>query len=422
MSAASILALYVALFALRLLWESGLTLLNTRHVRRVSTAPPDFVLQVMDRDTYARSVDYTLTRSRFALVSGLASSAIVLTVVLSGALGTLDRLVTSWLLPGYTEGLAYFFIISILFTIVSLPGSLYLQFVIEQRFGFNKMTPRLFFADLAKNLAVSAVLLTPVLLAVFWFVDRAGPWWWLFGFGGMTLFQLVVTVIYPTVIAPLFNKFTPLEEGRLRTAIHSLADKLGFATRGIFVMDGSKRSRHSNAYFTGLGKAKRVVLFDTLVAGMSHESLVAVLAHEIGHEKKHHVRKGLAFSLAMTLAGFWILSLLIGYEPFYRAFGFERMSTYALLVIMSFCAGPFTFFLAPLFAAWSRKHEYEADRFAVDATGSASGLKAALIGLGRSNLSNLTPHPLYSFYHYSHPTLAERVAAMEAHEAHSRGG
>jgi STE24 endopeptidase len=187
-------------------------------------------------------------------------------------------------------------------------------------------------------------------------------------------------------------------------------------------MDGSKRSRHSNAYFTGLGKAKRVVLFDTLITSMPQESLVAVLAHEIGHEKKHHIRTMLAFSLAMTLAGFWILSLLLGYEPFYRAFGFDRMSTYALLVIMSFCAGPFTFFLAPLFAMWSRKHEYEADRFAVDATGSASGLKAALVGLGRSNLCNLTPHPLYSFYHYSHPTLAERVAAMEAHEARSRGG
>jgi STE24 endopeptidase len=374
----------------------------------------------MDRQTYARSVDYTLTRGRFALVSGLVSSAIVVAVVLGGGLGALDRLVAGWRLPGGLPGLAYFFGISIFFALVSLPASLYAQFVIEQRFGFNKMTLRLFFADMAKDLGVSMVLLTPVLLALFWFVERTGRWWWILGFAGVSLFQLVVTVIYPTLIAPLFNKFAPLEQGSLKARIHALAETLGFATKGIFVMDGSKRSRHSNAYFTGLGKAKRVVLFDTLVQSLPEDGLVAVLAHEIGHEKKHHITQRLAFSMVMLLAGFWILSLLLGYEPFYRAFGFERTSTYALLVIMSFCAGPFTFFLAPLFAAWSRRHEYEADRFAVDATGGAAGLKAALIGLGRDNLSNLTPHPLYSFYHYSHPTLAERVAAMEEHEARGR--
>lgn len=420
MSSASILWLYLALFALRLLWESALTVLNARHAKRVSSAPPDFVAQVMDRETYLRSLDYTLARSRFALVSGLLSAAIVLAVVLSGALGALDRAVAGWRLPGYAPGLAYFFAISLFFTVVSLPASLYLQFVIEQRFGFNKMTPGLFAADLARNLALSVLLLAPMLLALFWFVDRTGRWWWLFGFAGVSLFQLVVTVIYPTVIAPLFNKFTPLPDGSLKDRIHEMAVRLAFATRGVFVMDGSKRSSHSNAYFTGLGRAKRVVLFDTLIRSLPEESLVAVLAHEIGHEKKHHIRQRLVFSVAMLFAGFWILSLLLPYRPFYEAFGFDRPSTYALLVIMSFCAGPFTFCLAPLFAAWSRRHEYEADRFAVDATGGAAGLKAALVGLGRSNLSNLTPHPLYSFYHYSHPTLAERVAAMEAHEARRR--
>ncbi len=420
MSSAAILRLYLALFALRLLWESALTLLNARHAQRVSAAPPAFVLEVMDRETYKRSLDYTLARSRFALVDGLFAAAVVLAVVLSGALGALDRLVLGWRLPGYATGLAYFVLISVFFTLVSLPASLYLQFVIEERFGFNRMTPGLFAADLARNLAVSVALLAPLLLALFWFVDRAGRWWWLFGFAGVSLFQLVVTVIYPTVIAPLFNKFTPLDDGSLKERIQDLASRLGFATRGIFVMDGSRRSSHSNAYFTGLGRAKRVVLFDTLIRSLSEESLVAVLAHEIGHEKRHHVRQRLAFSVLMLLVGFWILSLLLPYQPFYSAFGFDRPSPYALLVIMSFCAGPFTFFLAPLFAAWSRRHEYEADRFAVDATGGAAGLKAALIGLGRSNLSNLTPHPLYSFYHYSHPTLAERVAAIEAHAARRR--
>jgi STE24 endopeptidase len=297
----------------------------------------------------------------------------------------------------------------------------YLQFVVEQRFGFNRMTPRVFVADVLKSAAVSIVLIAPLLLALFWFVDRAGRWWWLLGFAGVSLFQLAVTVLYPTVIAPLFNKFTPLEEGSLRERIYALASRLGFATRGIFVMDGSRRSAHSNAYFAGLGRARRIVLYDTLVRSLSEESLVAVLAHEIGHEKSHHIRQRMAFSLLMLLAGFWVLSLLLPFEPFTRAFGFERPSPHALLVIVSFCAGPFTFFLSPLSAAWSRRHEYQADRFAVDATGGAAGLKAALIGLGRRNLSNLTPHPLYSFYTYTHPTLAERIAALDAYEAR-RGG
>ncbi len=420
MSAGAILALYLALFFLRLLWESSLTLLNARYARRVSAAPPDFVLQVMDRDTYARSLDYTLARSSFSLVSALVSAAVVLAVVLSGSLGALDRVVEGWRLPRYATGLAYFLLISLFFTLVSLPTSWYQHFVIEQRFGFNKMTPRLFLLDTIKGLVVSAVLVAPVLLALFWFVDRTGPWWWLLSFAGVSLFQIVVTVIYPTLIAPLFNKFTPLAEGSLKERINALAARLGFATRGILVMDGSRRSHHSNAYFTGLGKAKRIVLFDTLIQSLAEESLVAVLAHEIGHEKKHHIRQRLGFSTVMMLAGFWILSLLLTYEPFYRAFGFEQASAYALLVLMSFCAGPFTFFLSPLFAAWSRRHEYEADRFAVDATGGAAALKAALIGLGRNNLTNLTPHPLYSRYYYSHPTIAERVAAMEAHEARQR--
>jgi STE24 endopeptidase len=303
-----------------------------------------------------------------------------------------------------------------MFSLFSLPFSLYRQFVIEERFGFNRMTWKLLLLDISKGALLSIIIMTPLLYGLFWFMDRAGNFWWIYAFAGFSLFQLVVMILYPTLIAPLFNKFSPLEEGSLKEKILALARKLDFRTSGIFVMDGSKRSSHSNAYFTGIGHAKRIVLFDTLVRQMDEEQLTAVLAHEIGHEKANHVKKRFAVSLLASLAGFYILSLLLDYTPLFQAFGFDNPSYHAAVVILSFCAGPVTFFLQPLLAVLSRRHEYEADRFSVEATSSASGLKGALVRLSQKNLSNLTPHPWYSFYHYSHPTLAERISAMEEYE------
>jgi STE24 endopeptidase len=207
-----------------------------------------------------------------------------------------------------------------------------------------------------------------------------------------------------------------MEEGDVKTRINELADRLGFETSGIYVMDGSRRSRHSNAYFTGLGRIKRVVLFDTLVEQLSAEELLAVLSHEIGHQQRHHIVKRLVVSMSTLLAGLWVVSLVLPYEPFYDAFGLRQPSYHGILVIISFCAGPFTFFLKPLVAMWSRRHEYEADRFAVDAMAGAKAMIGALTALARRNLSNLTPHPLYSFYHFSHPALAERVDALDAYD------
>ena len=415
MNAQSILILYVVLFAIQFVWETFLTLLNQRHVIAHSSNPPSFALSIMDRETYARSVEYTLTRSRFGLISGTASAAFLLIIILTGSLGHLESLVMQANIGLYTQGVLFFFLISLIFGVFSLPFTLYSQFVIEERFGFNRMTLRLFLLDLLKGMLVSVALITPLLYALFWFMDRAGSYWWIYAFLGFSAFEVIVMIIYPTLIAPLFNKFSPLEEGSLREKIISLAEKLRFRTKGIFVMDGSKRSSHSNAYFTGIGRVKRIVLFDTLVQSMEEDQITAVLAHEIGHEKKNHVKKHLAFSMAATLLGFWVLSLLLLYDPFFQAFGFTGSSYHAAVVLLSFCAGPFTFFLKPLMALRSRKHEYEADRFSVDAVGGAEGLKGALIRLGQKNLSNLTPHPWYSFYHYSHPTMAERLSAMEEH-------
>ncbi len=413
MDSRAILILYVILFSLRYIWESFLNLVNQSHVRKNSAQPPRWAEGIMDRETYGKSVDYTLTRSRFSFISNTAGSLFLLAIVLTGSLGKLDIALSNLGLGIYTGGVVFFFITAAIFSIISLPFSLYSQFVIEERFGFNKMTLKLFTLDIVKGILISFLLLTPLLYVLFLFMDRTGGLWWIYAFLAFSLFQLFISVIYPSVIAPIFNRFTPLEKEGLKEKIESLAVDLNFRTKGIFVMDGSKRTKHSNAYFTGLGKTKRIVLFDTLIEQMDEDEVLAVLAHEIAHEKKKHIRKRLILNLAASFIGFWILSLLLPYIPFFKAFGFSGTSYHAAIVLISFCAGPFTFFLQPLFALWSRKHEYEADRFAVEALGNPSGLKGALIRLNRNSLANLTPHPIFSFYYYSHPTLPARIAAME---------
>jgi len=415
-SADTILLIFLLFFALELAWNASLTVLNMRHVRKNGAAVPAPFAGTVDGATYARSVDYTLVRSRFGLLAGIVSAAAMLAVVLSGFLGFLDGMARSLPLHPYFQGILFIAAVSLLFWLIGLPFSLYSTFSIEARFGFNRTTPRLYVVDTLKSFGISAVIGTAVLLGLFWFMDRTGAYWWIWAFGAMTVFQLVMTVLAPLVIAPLFNKFTPLPDGSLKEKITALAQKLGFRTRGIFVVDSSRRSRHSNAYFTGLGAAKRIVLFDTLVSSSSEEEIVSVLAHEIGHEKRNHVKKGLAVSLVVSLAGFWLLSILLHWLPLYQAFGFRQAGAHALLVLLAFCSGPFTFFLQPLFSMRSRRHEYEADRFAVEGVGSAAGMRSALLRLSRENLSNLTPHPLYSFFHYSHPTLSERLAALERFE------
>ena len=291
--------------------------------------------------------------------------------------------------------------------------SIYSQFKIEEQFGFNKMTIGLFIKDQIKSLVLSGIILSILLLGIFWFMDTAGAYWWIIASTGFIIFQLVLSIIYPLLIAPIFNKFAPLEEDDLKHLLKTLADKLKFKTTGIFVMDGSRRSGHSNAYFTGVGKAKRIVLYDTLVSILSNNQIAAVLAHEIGHYKKHHLIKGLALSFFVTTLVFFVVNFFLNFLPIYEAFGFSRISYHGIFVILSFAAGPFTFFLTPLFTMWSRKHEYEADAFAANNTNYGEDLKEGLIIMSKENLSNLTPHPLYSFYHYSHPTVGERIRALD---------
>jgi STE24 endopeptidase len=422
MTPSVILILYLVLFGLQYVWETFLVFLNTAHVKKHRSAVPEFVRGVMTPEQYSKSVDYTLTRSMFAVISNTASSLFLLAIIISGSLGIVERWLSSFNIEPYTHGVLYILIISLAFRLFELPFSFYAQFVIEERFGFNKMTKKLFFMDLGKGLLISLIIFVPLLYLLFFFMDKAGDFWWIIAFFVFTLIQFILMLVYPAVIAPLFNKFTPLEEGSLRDRINSLAEKLRFKTKGIFMMDGSKRSAHSNAYFTGLGKVKRIVLFDTLIRSLGEEELVAILGHEIGHEKRRHTLKMLFLSLVGSLLGFWILSLLINCAPFFQAFGLEGPAYHTVLVLIMFCSGPFTFFLTPLGSLLSRKYEYEADRFTVSATKDAEHYKNALLTLHKENLSNLTPHPLYSFYHYSHPTLLERIRAIDAFTQKEQAG
>ena len=413
MSYQSILFLYLIFFGLDFLFQNFLVLLNISELKKNSNTVPSVFKKHIDLKSYLKSVEYTRTKSIFTMVSGIFSSIILLAVVLYGLFGSIDNLISGFDLHPYIEGLLYVALISFMFYITGLPFSFYSQFRIEEKYGFNKMTIGLFVRDQLKSLVLSGVIISILLLGLFWFMDKAGPYWWIIASAGFLIFQILLSIIYPLVIAPIFNKFTPLKEDGLKKSLESLAEKLRFKTSGIFVMDGSRRSGHSNAYFTGVGKVKRIVLYDTLISILNNAQISAVLAHEIGHYKKHHLLKGLILSFFVTTVSFFAISVLLNYLPLFEAFGFSRVSYHGILIILSFAASPFTFFLAPLFTMWSRKHEYEADAFAVKNSGYGNDLKEGLIIMSRENLSNLTPHPLYSFYHYSHPTVGERIKAIE---------
>ncbi|MEI6385468.1 MAG: M48 family metallopeptidase [Spirochaetota bacterium] len=411
MSPVSILVLFLVFAFIDLAWSLVLTLLNRRSVIAADGRVPEELASSITVEAAAKSRDYTLARLDFSLIEGPITTILTLAVAALGFFGLLDASIGG-LVPGaYLQAMLFFVAVFLASSILSLPFSLWSTFGIEKRFGFNTTTLGTWFLDGAKETLVSALIGLPLLWILLAFMDATGSFWWLWAAGIFSLVSLALSIIFPLFIAPLFNKFTPLAEGSLRDRIKELAGRLDFRMTGIFVMDGSKRSKHSNAYFTGLGAAKRIVLFDTLVSTMPEDEVLAVLAHEIGHEKKRHVMKMTIVSIVLSFAGFYILSLLIGWRGLYAAFGFTAMTKEAILMIFALVSGPATFFLAPFFSAWSRRHEYEADRFAREAAGK-DAMGSALLRLNSENASNLWPHPLYSFWHYSHPTLRERLAAI----------
>lgn len=412
MGSSQILYLYLFLLTLHVCLELWLDLLNCSSVRKHAGAVPPFFAGHIEPDAYARSAQYTLAKSRLAMISTVYSALLLALFVLNGWFGSLDRTVAAAVGGAYNRGVVFILALSAILSLLQLPLGYYATFHIEQRFGFNRMTLALWIGDIAKNTLMSALLVSPLLYGLFWFMDTAGQLWWIYAFLFVAAFQFLLIYVYPILIAPIFNKFTPIAEGDLKRGIEEMCARLGFTMAGVLVMDGSRRSAHANAHFTGFGKNKRIVLFDTLIGSLGHPEILAVLAHEIGHEKRAHIKKAMALSLAFLLPSFWILSRLMSYPPFFEAFGFDAVSYHAGLTVFAFASGPVTYFLSPLFSALSRRYEYEADRFAVEAVGGAGDLCNALLCMSKKSLSNLTPHPYYSFFHYSHPTLIERMEAM----------
>jgi STE24 endopeptidase len=399
------------------LWLSGL---NQRHVREHADEVPPVFRGIIDAAMYRRSIDYTLAKSRFGDIVNVFDTVVLIAVLFSGLL--------PWVFGRFSVSLGtstlamagFLFLTGMALSIPGLPFAWYAQFKIEERFGFNTTRMKTWIADHIKGLLLALLLGYPLLLLVLKLIEWTGTNWWLWAAAVVIAFQLFLLFIAPAIIMPLFNKFTPLPEGELRQRLFGLAQRTHFPTRGIEVMDGSKRSRHSNAFFTGLGRFRKIVLFDTLIAQLTEPELESVLAHEIGHYKKRHVIKMLSVSIAGVVVAFAATAWLAHQQWFYRAFGFEYQGGFAAahfvpaILLFAMLAGTISFWFSPLLHIWSRRFEYDADAFARVAMGESQSLIQALRVLTKNNLSNLTPHPLYSSFYYSHPTLLEREHALRA--------
>ena len=403
-----------ALIALKTIAEVWMDLLNRRQVKAAAGEIPAAYRDFIDKPTYDKSVDYTLAGNKFGILQTVYESAVLALVLFSGVLPFLWQGLSHTFGSGVWGQAASVFIIFVLLSLPSLPFDWYHQFRLEERFGFNKSTLRLWLADKLKGTAIGAVIGLPALAFLVWIVG-ATPLWWLWGFLAFLLLQLVMMVLYPMFIMPLFNKFEPLPEGPLRDRLLALGDRTGFRARTILVMDGSRRSAHSNAYFTGFGRFRRIVLYDTLVEQMEPRQLEAVLAHEIGHYKLGHIPKLLALSSFSLFASFLVLGWLQRNPAFLTAFGFDPAAAIGpVILLFALLAGLVSFWLSPLANALSRRHEYEADAFARSALDNdPAPLVTALRTLSEKNLSNLNPHPLFSAFHYSHPTLLERERSLQ---------
>lgn len=400
-----------------LLFSTGLQLwLKTRHLRHVAAhrnaVPADFA-QHIDLAAHQKAADYTVAKAQFARWSILWDALVLAGLTVGGILGWLDGLSRHLGGHGVAAGLVLVALLSLLSGALSLPFSVYSTFVLEAQFGFNKTTPRLFVVDLIKSTLLGAVLGLPLIALVLWLMDAAGDLWWLYAWAAWVGFGLLVMAIYPTFIAPLFNRFTPLDDAALKARIDALLEKCGFAANGVFVMDGSRRSSHGNAYFTGFGKTKRIVFFDTLIERLEPLEIEAVLAHELGHFKRRHIIKRMVTMYGLGLLTLGLLGLLKSTSWFYGGLGVAQPSTAAALVLFFLALPVFTFPFGWIASRGSRQHEYEADEYAGDVSKGAA-LVSGLVKLYRDNAATLTPDPLHSLFYDSHPPAALRIAALKA--------
>lgn len=395
--------------------EFGLDLLNLREIDKHQNQVPSLFREYFSKEDYQKSIAYTRAKTHFHWLESFFNILLLITLIFSGALYALYTLLGQFFVQdSLTHLVSYPLAFGALLYLLNLPFSIYFQFGLEEKFGFNKTKASTFIADQIKTILISAIIGVPLLFLIFWLVGKLGNYWWLAAFGIVIIFQLLSAALFPVLFAPLFYKFTPLEEGELKERLEALAKKIQFKMSGVFTIDGSKRSSHSNAFFAGIGKTRRIVLFDTLVKNLSTDEIVSVIAHEMGHNKKKHILKGLVLSSLSTLLAFFVLAQLLHWPPFFWAFAVPEPNLAIGFVLFSLISGVFTFPAQPLLQWISRYHEYEADRFSIETVQDKKSMASSLLKLSKDNLSNLTPHPWYSFYHYSHPTTSERVQAIES--------
>ena len=382
------------------------------HVRANRDAVPPMFADVIPLDAHQKAADYTVAKARLGTLDLFMDGIVILAFTLGGGLDLLSSAWARAFEPGsLAHGTALLFSLFLVQAIIGLPFSIYRIFSLEERFGFNRTTWKVYAADLVKQTLLAVALGVPIILALLWLMQHMGAWWWLYAWLVLTAFSIVLQLLFPAVILPLFNKFTPLAEGELSRRVARLLERCGFKSKGLFVMDGSKRSSHGNAFFAGFGAAKRIVLFDTLVDRLDPPEVEAVLAHELGHYKLHHILKRIVLSTLTTLAGLWVLGLVMHETWFFAGLGVSQQGMAAALALFLLVVPQFTYFLHPVSSHFSRKHEFEADAYATSHADAAQ-LAQALVKLYRDNASTLTPDPLHSAFYDSHPPAAVRIARL----------
>ncbi len=401
----------VALF-LKSLIESVLDKRNLDHIVKNRNSVPSKFASHITLEDHQKAADYSVEKIKVNQFFHLFDLALFLTWTLGGGLEVLNRYAMTYGKSEISSGLIFFALLGIISSILALPHSLYFTFVIEEKYGFNKTTWKTFITDRMKGAALALILGGPIAYSILWIMQKLGNNWWLYAFLFLSVIQLLLVFIFPTFIAPIFNKFSPLEDGEVKEKILNLLSRCGFKSSGLFVMDASKRSGHGNAYFTGFGKNKRIVFYDTLIQSLEAEEVEAVLAHELGHMKKKHIIKGMIKGFILSFLGFALLGYLKNNLMFFEGHGVHTPSNYMALTLFSMVSGVYTFFLTPISAYFSRKYEYEADEFASQ-NAKASKLISALVKMYKDNASTLTPDPIYSKFYFSHPPALERVSYLE---------
>ena len=404
--------IFLAFLLASVLTRLWLSQRQINHIQAHKNKVPEAFAEKVSLDEHQKAANYSTAKLKLGRFTLAWETLLLLTWTLGGALSMVDGWWLQVDIPPLWTGIGVILSLTLLMSLLDLPFSLYSTFVLEEKFGFNKTTLKTWITDLLKSSLLMLVIGVPLIAVILWLMNQAGEFWWLYAWSVWTAFSLLMMWAFPVFIAPLFNKFSALEDETLKARIDSLLQRCGFKSKGVFVVDGSKRSAHGNAYFTGFGSNKRIVFYDTLLESLSENEVEAVLAHELGHFKRNHIKKSMALSFVMTLGGFALLAWLMNSPWFYSSMGVEIASTHTALLLFMFVLPVFTYFISPLFSAMSRKHEFEADDFAKQQS-DYRALVSALVNMYRENASTLTPDPIHSMFYDSHPPASIRIAHLE---------